>query len=193
MFGIAATALDEFAQGTISRRTLIETLTLAATAFAAASRADAAQAQVGVTPAAVNHVSYTCADFRKAADWYSKVFNLEQVGLKKDEVTLPFGAKGGHPYGVTAADVPPTFLLCRTRDANAPLANGQPRPKATCVVNHMAFTVANFESARVAETLKAMGVENVRATGANAIHMADPFGYDVEVCGFANNALTDGA
>ena len=196
MYGLAATKLQEFEQGKISRRQLIQSLTIAATSAGAAGTASA-QGQVGVTPALVNHVSYTCADFRKAADWYSKIFNLEQVGLKDDdkakEVTLPFSKMGEQPYGVTAKDVPPTFLLCRTRDANAPAANGQPRPKATNVVNHMAYTVADFDSKRIQDQLKALGVQNIRAAGPNAIHMDDAFGYDVEICGLANNALTDGA
>jgi catechol 2,3-dioxygenase-like lactoylglutathione lyase family enzyme len=195
MYGFAATKLDEFEQGKISRRQLIQSLTAAATATGAATAAGSAHAaeQVGVTPALVNHVAYTCADFKKAADWYSKVFNLEQVGLKDNEVTLPFNKMGEQPLGVAARDVPPTFLLCRTRDANAPAANGQPRPRATNVVNHMAYTVADFDSARVKAQLRAMGVENIRATGPNAIHMNDAFGYDVEICGLANNAMTDGA
>jgi catechol 2,3-dioxygenase-like lactoylglutathione lyase family enzyme len=192
MYGFAATKLDEFEQGKISRRQLIGALTAAATATGAAGGAKAAQ-QVGVTPALVNHISYTCANFRQAADWYSKIFNLEQVGLKDNEVTLPFNKMGEQPFGVAAKDVPPTFLLCRTRDANAPLANGQPRPRATNVVNHMAYTVADFDSARVQAQLRSLGVENIRATGPNAIHMTDAFGYDVEICGLANNALTDGA
>jgi catechol 2,3-dioxygenase-like lactoylglutathione lyase family enzyme len=193
MFGFAATKLDEFEHGKISRRQLIETITLAATTVGAASSADAAQAQIGVTAAGINHVSYVCPNFRQAAEWYSKVFNLDQVGLKDNEVTLPFGKKGEQPYNVTAKDVPLTFIICRTRDLNAPAANGQPRPKATNVVNHMAYTVADFDSARVQAELKTLGVENIRAAGANAIHMTDPFGYDVEICGLANSALTDGA
>lgn len=192
MFGLAATKLEEFEQGKISRRQLIQTLTAAATTVAATGAAQA-QGQVGVTPALVNHVSYTCADFKKAADWYSKIFNLEQVGLKADEVTLPFNKMDEKPFGVTANDVPPTFLLCRTRPDNTPAPGGGVRPRATNVVNHMAYTVADFDSARIQDQLKAMGVQNVRGTGPNAIHMDDAFGYDVEICGLANNALTDGA
>jgi catechol 2,3-dioxygenase-like lactoylglutathione lyase family enzyme len=189
MFGFAATTLEEFERGKISRRKLIESLTLAATTVAATGGAKAAE-QVGVSPALVNHVSYTCADFKKAADWYSKIFNLDQVGLKDNEVTLPFNKMNEQPLGVIAKDVPPTFLICRTR-AVPNGANGRPAP--TNVVNHMAYTVADFDSARVQAMLKDMGVQNVRGTGPNAIHMDDPFGYDVEICGLANNALTDGA
>ena len=142
-------------------RQLIQTLTVAATATGAASSAQAAQ-QVGVTPALINHVSYTCPNFKQAADWYSKIFNLDQTGIKDTEITLPFNKMGEQPFGVTAKDVPPTFLLVRTRDANAPAANGQPRPKATNVVNHMAYTVADFDSARMQAMLKDMGVQNIQ-------------------------------
>ena len=193
MFGFAATKLNEFEEGKISRRKLIETLTLAATAAGAAGTANAAQAQTGVTTPCINHVSYTCPNFKQAADWYSKIFNLDQVGVKDTEITLPFNKMGEQPYGITAKDVPPTFLLVRTRDANAPAANGQPRPKATNVVNHMAYTVADFQPERVKAQLEAMGVKNVRGTGPNALHMDDVFGYDVEICGLGNSALTDGA
>ena len=58
MQGFAATKLNEFEQGKISRRTLIETLTLAVTTLGAVD-ANAAQvaAPGGVKAALVNHVS----------------------------------------------------------------------------------------------------------------------------------------
>src|SRR5258708_26221847 len=172
MYGFAATKLNEFEQGKISRRQLIETITLAATTVGAGGSAGAAQAQVGVTVAGINHVSYNCPNFKQAADWYSKVFNLDQIGLKDNEVTLPFGKKGEQPYNVTAKDVPLTFIIMRTRDLNAPPANGAaPRPKATNVVNHIAYTVADFDSARVQAELKPVCVQTIRATAAHAIHM----------------------
>jgi len=40
--------------------------------------------------------------------------------------------------------------------------------------------------------LKSLGVENVRDGGLYSLHMTDPFGYDVQISGLANNALTDG-
>ena len=33
---------------------------------------------------------------------------------------------------------------------------------------------------------------NVRDGGLYSLHMTDPFGYDVQISGLANNALTDG-
>ena len=192
MEGYVATKLDEFDRGKISRRRLSEALAFAATSVYATDSAKAQTASPPLKVALVNHISYSCPNFKQAADWYSKVFNLDQVGLKTTEVTLPFGKKGEQPYNVTAKDVPLTFIICRTRDLNAPPANGAaPRPKPTALINHIGYTVADFERNRVRDQLKAMGVANLRDGGEYSLHMTDPFGYDVQISGLANNALTD--
>ncbi len=192
MEGFVAHKLAEFEQGKISRRRLIETLTLAATAAYAADRAGAAE-QPGLKAALVNHISYTCPNFRQAADWYSKVFNLDQIGARDRDVALPFGKKGDQPYNVAAKDVPLTHLIFRTRDLNPVPAPGEaPRPKVQAVIDHVAYTVADFDREKAKAELKSLGVENVRDGGLYSLHMTDPFGYDVQVSGVANNALTDG-
>jgi len=191
MQGFVATKLHEFEQGKISRRKLIETLTLAATTLFAAEGAGAA-APEGLKAALVNHISYTCPNFKQAGDWYSKVFNFDQVGVKDTEVTLPFGKKGEKPYNVTAKDVPLTFIICRTRDLNAPPANGQPRPRSQAVVNHIAYTIADYDRDKVLAELKRMGFDNPREDGEHSFHIADPFGYDVQISGINMTALTSG-
>jgi hypothetical protein len=87
MDAFIATPLDDFAHGKISRRKLIETLTLAITALCATE--DAASADPALKVALVNHVSYTCPNFKEAADWYSKVFNLDQVGATAKRCRAP--------------------------------------------------------------------------------------------------------
>ena len=189
MEGFVATKLDEFDRGKISRRRLIETLTLAATT---AYATDGAKAQGSALKVAlVNHISYSCPNFRQAGDWYSKVFNLEQVGLKETEVTLPFGKMGEQPLNVTAKDVPLTFIIARSIDRpQNPRTAGRPKPDA--VIDHIGYTVADFNRERAKAELIAMGVKNVRDGGLYSLHMDDPFGYDVQISGFENNALTDG-
>jgi hypothetical protein len=189
MEGFVATKLDEFDRGEISRRRLIETLTLAATT---AYVSDAAKAQTsGLKVALVNHISYSCPNFRQGGDWYSMVFNLDRVGLKATEVTLPFGKMGEQPYNVSAKDVPLTFIISRAIDRPVnPRNAGRPKPDA--VIDHVAYTVADFNRERAKAELMALGVKNVREAGRFSLHMDDPFGYDVQVCGLENNALTDG-
>ena len=191
MEGFVATKLDEFDRGNISRRKLIEMLTFAATTAYAADSATAQGAAPPLKVALVNHLSYTVPNFRQAGDWYSKVFNLEQVNFKDNELAVTFGNMGEKPLGITANDVPVTFIICRTRTGPPnPRTAGRPAPEA--VIDHVGYTVADFNRERAKADLIAMGVKNVRDGGLYSLHMDDPFGYDVQISGLENNALTDG-
>ena len=191
MEGFVAKHVHDYQSGKISRRRLIEILTLAATA-AGAGRAAGAE-QSGLDVALVNHVSYTCPDFRKAADWYSKVFNLDQVGATDHDVALPFGKKGEKPYGVAANDVPLTHIICRTRPRDAPAGagagSGPPRRTAKAVIDHIALTVADFDPARAKAQFAAVGVTNVRDGGPFSVYVDDPFGYELQIAGLGVTAI----
>jgi len=193
MEGFAAQRLNDFETGKISRRKLIESLTLAATTAYAAGDANAQTPNATLKAQLINHFSYTCPDFRQAADWYSKILNLDQVGATDRDVVLPFGKKGEQPYGVTASDVPLTHLVIRSRDVDGPRRSGtQPRPAPQAVIDHIAFTVAGFNRDRAAVALNALGVKNVRPLDSNSVHMDDPFGYDVQLSGLDETAFTSG-
>ena len=194
MEGLAAQALNEFETGRISRRKLIETLTLAATTFAAAGVAKAQSPDPTLKAQLINHFSYSCPDYRLAAEWYAKLLSLEPSGGNDREVVLPLGRRGEKPYGVTANDVPLTHLIIRTRDPNGPPPrSGSRRETASqAVVDHICFTVAGFNRDRAKVTLAAMGVKNIRPLASNSIHMDDPFGYDVQLSGLDETAFTSG-
>jgi catechol 2,3-dioxygenase-like lactoylglutathione lyase family enzyme len=188
MEGFVARQVRDYQSGKISRRWLIETLTLAATTAVAGNSAGAAEPS-GLDVALVNHVSYTCPDFRKAADWYSMVFNLDQVGATARDVALPFGKKGEKPYGISADDVPLTHMIFRTRPLDASAGNGPPRRKANAVVDHIALTVADFDPQRAKAQLTAMGAKNVRDGGPFSVYVDDPFGYEVQIGGLGVTAV----
>jgi hypothetical protein len=190
MEGFVAQKLNDYTTGKMSRRGLIETLALAATTVYAGG-AKAAESP-GLTVALINHISYTCPDFKQAADWYSKVFNLDQVGPTDHDVALPFGKKGEQPYNVTAKDVPLTHLIIRTRDLNAPQRNGAPRPKSQAVIDHVCYTIADFDREKVKAELTALGASNVRDSGAISVLASDPLGYEVQISGLASTALSGG-
>jgi len=194
MEGFVAQKLNAFETGKISRRTLIETLTLAATTVGATDAAKAQNPDPTLKAQLINHFSYTCPNYREAADWYSKILNLDQIGATDRDVVLPFGKKDEQPYGVTSKDVPLTHLIIRTRDANAaPAAGGdRPRPAPQAVIEHICFTVAGFDRDRATATLSALGVKNVRPLNSNSVHMDDPFGYDVQLSGLDETAFTSG-
>jgi catechol 2,3-dioxygenase-like lactoylglutathione lyase family enzyme len=187
MEGFVATQVHDYQNGKISRRRLIEILTLAATTAYAGRNAGAAE-QSGLDAALVNHVSYTCPDFRRAADWYSMVFNLDQVGATARDVALPFGKKGEKPFGVTADDVPLTHIICRTRPLDASAGSG-PARRANAVIDHIAFTVADFDRERAKAQLAAVGVKNVRDGGPFSVYVNDPFGYEIQIGGLGVTAI----
>jgi hypothetical protein len=192
MEGFAVQKLKDFETGKISRRKLIESLTLAATTAYAAGDAKAQTPNATLKAQLINHFSYTCPNFRQAADWYSKILNLDQVGAADRDVVLPFGKKGEQPYGVAASDVPLTHLVIRSRDVNGPRRSGtEPRP-ASQAVDDIAFTVAGFDRDRAVVALNALGVKNVRPLDSNSVHMDDPFGYDVQLSGLDETAFTSG-
>jgi Glyoxalase/Bleomycin resistance protein/Dioxygenase superfamily len=192
--GFVAQKLNDFETGKISRRKQIETLTLAATTAYATDGAKAQNPDPILKAQLINHFSYTCPNHREAADWYSKVLNLEPAGATDQETVLPLGRKGEQPYGVTAKDVPLTHLIIRTRDPNAPPPRSGQRPQTApqAVVDHIAFTVAGFDRDRAKVTLAALGVKNIRPLNSNSVHMDDPFGYDVQLSGLDETAFNSG-
>jgi hypothetical protein len=120
------------------------------------------------------------------------MFNLDQIGETKNDVALPFGKRGDKPYGVTANDVPLTHLIIRTRDLNAtPQGGGEPRRKPRALVNHIAYTIADFDQNRVRAELKRLGYANPREDGPNSFHVVDVNGFDVQISGIGMSALTD--
>jgi catechol 2,3-dioxygenase-like lactoylglutathione lyase family enzyme len=189
MEGFVAQKIDDYKTGKISRRRLIETLTLAATTLYAQD-AKAASSNPALKVALVNHVSYTCPNFQQAADWYSKIFNLDQVGATRNDVALPFGKKDDKPLGVTANDVPVTTLTIRSRDLDAP-ARGETtrRRKSRALVNHIAYTIADFNRDRVRAELKRLGYPNPREDGPHSFLVVDVNGFDVQISGIEMTAL----
>ena len=197
MKAFVASKLDEYSKGKISRRQLLETLTVAAAATTTAG-AQAAPAQNRALKAAlVNHISYQCPDFHRVADWYSRVFNMEQVTYASEptQIGMPFGRRGSKPLGVTADDVPVSYIVVRTRNPSGTAADvaASARPRSRATIEHVGYTVADFDRDRARAELRALGVQNIRDGGLYSLHMTDPFGYDIQVSGVANNALTDGA
>jgi catechol 2,3-dioxygenase-like lactoylglutathione lyase family enzyme len=189
MEGFVATKLNEFETGKISRRRLIESLTIAATTLYAGG-AKSAEADPALKVALVNHISFNCPDYQESADWYSRVFNLEQTAPGDRDVNLPLGRQGEKPFGVTADDVPHPFLIMRTREPDATAANsGEVRRQARAQIDHVAYTIADFDAARVRAELERQGVTDVRQDNEGSIHCTDVNGFGVQISGINMTAF----
>jgi catechol 2,3-dioxygenase-like lactoylglutathione lyase family enzyme len=159
-----ADLVRKFETGTISRRDFCEGVALAAIVHAAGgAEANAAQSR-GLKMLGVNHLSYACPDYRKARDFYSSVLGMEQLKDDgKSRVNLAFGpapGKGG------------SFIVARNAAANPPAP-------ARAVIDHVCYTISNWDDARVNAGLKAKGQNPTGRSG--SVNVYDPFNCQVQL------------
>lgn len=160
--------------GKIDRREFCQAVALAATAYGAGDVAQA-QAARGFKIIGINHMSYTCPDYAKARDWYVSVLNMKREGTRDDgkRANLMFGpepGKGG------------SFLVARTPTSVASGSAGV-KPGAEAVIDHVCYTVSDWDEARVRATLRAKGLDVTGRDG--SLHVYDPFDFDVQIASAA--------
>jgi len=155
--------LQDFEQGKMSRRQLIQSLSLAAAAASAASAVPAPMDDSKVVKAAyLNHPGYQVADYRKSRDWYSDLFGMK--------VVLDDGKKANLAVGES-------LLIFHPR-----------KSPSTPIVDHMCFTIANWDKdksvrERVGAELKRRGIDaKLNATG-KSYTFDDPDGFRLQIGG----------
>ena len=159
-----ADLVKKFETGTISRRDFCEGVALAAIAYAAGGADANAAPDSGLKMLGINHISYSCPDYRKARDFYSSVLGMETVKDDgKARANLAFGpapGKGG------------AFIVARNAAANAPAPS-------RAVVDHVCYTIPNWDDARVNAGLKAQGQNPTGRSG--SVNVYDPFNFQVQI------------
>jgi catechol 2,3-dioxygenase-like lactoylglutathione lyase family enzyme len=159
---IMAKLLQDFEQGKMTRRQLIQSLALAST-VAAASAAPVAAADSKVTQAVyINHVSYQVADYAKTRDFYADLFGMKVSRDDGKQCRLSVGE---------------SLLVVR---------NASSRPSDTKGVDHIAYSIANWDTDKkvkeaVGAELKRRGLEVRETTG--SFHVKDPDGFEVQMGG----------
>ena len=157
---IIAKLLHEFEHGRITRRQLIQSLAMTATAAAAgATPAAAAPDARGFKAVAVNHISFQVADYARTRDFYADLLGMKVLKDTGRQCNLSFGDQG-------------TWLLPR----NA--REGTATPK----VDHIAYTIENWDKDAVEAELKRRGLEP-RPDTPNSFHVKDPDGFDLQISG----------
>ena len=94
---IIAKLLHDFEHGYMSRRQLIQSLAMAATAAAASGTAPAAAAAPdakGFKAVAVNHISFQVADYGKTRDFYANLLGMKVLKDTGRQCNLAFGDQG---------------------------------------------------------------------------------------------------
>ena len=162
-----ADLVKDFDSGKVDRREFCQTVALAAMVYAAGDAAHA-QASRGFKALGINHVGYLCPDFAKARDFYTSVLGMQNAPGREaqNRTSVMFGpepGKGGQ------------YIAIRN-STNAP-------PQSQTVVDHVCYTIANWDEARVRGALKAKGIEPGGREG--SINLLDPFNYYVQLASAA--------
>jgi catechol-2,3-dioxygenase len=148
--------LQDFEKGKLSRRQLIKSLAVTATVASVAGPAPATAASgAGFKTIAVNHISYQVADYAKTRDFYADLFGMK---VSQDDGSQCFLAFGD------------TFLIPRNKSGNTPR------------VDHIAYTIANWDKDAVEVELKRRGL-NPKPDTENSFHVEDPNGFDLQISG----------
>ena len=156
---IISQLLHEYEHGRVSRRQLIRTLALTATAASTVGTAEAAPANA----VSINHVSMQVADYTKTRDFYAGLFGMKVSDDDgKTQCRLTFGDN---------------ILIPR---------NATSRPGGKIGVDHIAYTLANWDTNKsvkpaVEAELKRRGL-NIRVTE-GSFHVQDPDGFEVQMGG----------
>ena len=144
--------VEDYEQGKTSRRELIRNL---AFAFAAGAAATIAGAQ---TPAAadatgkgfkavgVNHISYQVEDYAKTRDFYAGLLGMQPHNDDGKQCYLRFGE---------------SVFIARNRPPNTPR------------IDHIAYTIADWDKNAVEAALKRRGL-NPKPDSDNSFHVTDP-------------------
>ena len=153
---IIAKLVKDFELGKLSRRQLIQSLTVAVSAATTASTAAAAEAPA-FKAVTVNHISYQVADYKKTRDFYVSLLGMQVSHDDDRQCYLSFGN---------------TFLLPR----NARQGTTPPR------VDHIAYTIETWDKNYVEAELKRRGL-SPRPDTEDSFHVKDPDGFDLQISG----------
>ena len=158
---IISRMVEDYACGKTSRRELIRGLAVlcaAATASATMGASSASASEKGFNAVAVNHISYQCADYAKTRDFYAGLLGMQPHNDDGTQCYMRFGE---------------SVLIPR---------NAKNRPTNTAGIDHIAYTIADWNREAVEAELKRRGLEPTPDTD-DSFHVRDINDYDLQICG----------
>ena len=156
-----ADLVKDFECGKIDRRKFCETVAVAAIVYAAGESAANAAPTRGLQPLAINKISYSCSDYRAVRDFYTFVFGMQNAASKEGDgqARLMFGPEMGG-----------TFVHVR---------NGSTTSNTTAFIDHICYTIPNWNEENVRRALTARGLEITGRPG--SLHVYDPYDFDIQI------------
>jgi catechol 2,3-dioxygenase-like lactoylglutathione lyase family enzyme len=155
-----AKLVDDFEQGKLNRRQLIQGLAVTAASALSVAEAPAAEGRI-IKAVNLNHVSFQVADYKRTRDFYADLFGMQ---VSDDD--------GKTKCRLTVGE---NVIVPRTKDSNTPR------------VDHIGYTIANWDTQKVAITAelkrRGLAVRIPENDTHESVHIVDPDGFDVQLGG----------
>lgn len=158
---VIAKLFDEYESGKISRRQIIQTLAVAAVGSSAATPVLAAEpAPLKMKAVNINHISYGVADYARTRDFYVDLLGMTVTNDDGKQCYLHFGD---------------SILLARKSR----------QPDSKPFVDHICYTLSNYDDKKVEAELNRRGLKPREDLGGHtrSFHIKDPDGFDVQLQG----------
>jgi catechol 2,3-dioxygenase-like lactoylglutathione lyase family enzyme len=187
MESVIAGLLKQFEDGKLTRRQLIQGLTLAAAAAVPGGAAMAAQSKESQIPAPkdpapwktvyLDHVSYAVSDYRKSTAFYRDLmgWTIANESQNGNQCTMNIGSIG-------------QIIIRNNRQQGreggaAPQPRGD-RPPLTGVINHISWGVQPWDTDKVKAELERRGLNprpDMVGENFKSFHVLDPDGWDLQI------------
>lgn len=157
---VISNLLSDFENGKMSRRKLVQSLAISAGAAAVGAAPAAAASPIvgkGFKAVAVNHISYGVADYGRSRDFYADLLGMQPHMDDGKQCLLSFGD---------------SLLIVRKTH----------QPDNKPYVDHISYTIANWDKKIVEEELKRRGHTPHPDTD-YSFHIKDPDGFDLQIEG----------
>jgi catechol 2,3-dioxygenase-like lactoylglutathione lyase family enzyme len=163
-----ATLLEDFEDGRMTRRQLIQCLAVLATAGSAAAQTPPASKAPWKT-VWLDHISYAVTDYRKSVDFYRNLMGWE---LQNDNGTNQASMRIGNIGEIII------------RNRRAPAAGAPARPEPTGVINHISYGIEPWDTDKVKAELERRGLNprpDMQGENFKSFHVLDPDGWDLQI------------
>lgn len=179
---VIAKLLNDFENGRMTRRQLIQSLAL--TAVSAPAATAAAQSSQTVAPIGktiwLDHISYAVADYKKSAEFYTNLMGWKVRSDTGTQATLEIGDIGGI---IIRNGRRPQANAADTAAANRQPAQA-PRTPITGVINHISYGIEPWDTEAVKADLERRGLNprpDMVGENFKSYHVRDPDGWDLQI------------
>jgi len=201
MESVIAGLLKQFEDGKLTRRQLIQSLTLAAAAAVPGGAVVAAQTRESQIPAPkdpapwktvyLDHISYAVSDYRRSTAFYRDLmgWTIANESQNGNQCTMNIGSIGQiiirNNRASTGSARPEALEGPQTgrEGAAAPQPRGD-RPPLTGVINHISWGVQPWDTDKVKAELERRGLNprpDMVGENFKSFHVLDPDGWDLQI------------